>query len=215
MQQPIDFLKTLEGLNYLSTMGLLVVAIIGLKQLRISKQLSRVAARRDAFRLANEQVKYFLESIIPLINDLNRLINDKNVTFFKVSTFEMEEGAVKVKLTQGNKAAMSELVQIVDPLLGTLNALEAFSTYFTSKIADERIAFQAVGKTYCRSVTTYMPALILLGEGEHYKNIVELYRIWQERFDQQVLSNEKDKIEKKLEKIKDQNIVPIGTSDDN
>lgn len=207
-----DVIKDIiEVISFISTIGLLVVAIYGLKQLKISKDTAKIAAQRDAVKSANEQVKNYLEVVIPEGNRLFELVEAKKITSFKKSSFELNADSVDVTIKPDTNKFSSDIISIVGEMTHYLNLLEAFSTFFTSKLADENIAFKSVGMTYCKAVERYMPVIATLGGKYYYQNIIELYRLWRERIDENDLKLEKADIEKRLEKKNGKIILPIGT----
>lgn len=58
------FLQILESFYYVSNMALLVVAVIGLKQLKISRESLRINATRESLMCANSQIQYYLNEVI-------------------------------------------------------------------------------------------------------------------------------------------------------
>jgi hypothetical protein len=212
VDHPNHFLAFLEGASYVATVGVLVVAIIGLKQLKISKDEARLNAKRDAARLANEQLKYYLEKIIPLQNELDEIIKKQRITIFKQSSFKREGDKLSVKLAPTD-TFMDQLEKVVGVFVEINNALEAFSSYFTSALADEKIAFKAVGSTFCDSVKQSLPLIASGQDRGSYQNTIELYFMWQERLERQSLSAQKKELEHQLETMGGKEIIPLGTID--
>jgi len=211
MNQPNHFLAFLEGLSYVSTFLLLIVATIGLRQLKISKDESRLNARRDASRVANEQIKHYSEKIIPLINDFDTLIRDNNIKIFKQSSFKIVENGVKIKIDP--KGVGKEFTIIANDFTKVNNAFEGFASYFISGLADEQVAFKAVGATYCHTVKDYLPLLVAVGGNTHYQNLIDLFLMWNTRLDKQALASKKEDIERQLKKMDGKEILPIGAAD--
>jgi len=208
----MDILKVLEALNYIATIGLLVVAIYGLKQLKISKETSAANAQRDALKLSNDQSKYYLEKIIPILNDLDLKISNK-VKFITESSFEIKDDGIKVHFANNMTDKDSrDFVAIAPELTHAFNMLEGFSTYFISELADESVAFKAVGSTFCSTAKSYIPIIATAGEDQSYQNLLELYVLWQKRIDAQLLNKQKVSIEEKLKKVNNTIIVPVGTA---
>ena len=208
----MDILKIFEALNYLATIGLLVVAIYGLQQLRISKETSATNARRDALKLSNDQSKYYLETIIPILSNLEAQIGSK-VKFITQSSFELKDDGIKVNFASNiNDKDLQDFVEVAPDLTHAFNMLEGFSTYFISELADEGVAFKAVGSTFCNNVKKYIPIIATAGEDKSYQNLLELYVLWQKRIDAQLLNKQKDSIETQLKKVNNTVIVPVGTT---
>src|SRR5436309_3207052 len=83
----------LETLYYAAGVALAFVAWKGLEQLRISRDVARISAKREAFKLAAEQCKYFAETIIHSGEILFSLCESKKVSFL-FSQYEIKEGEI-------------------------------------------------------------------------------------------------------------------------
>lgn len=55
----------LEALYYISAVALAILVFKGLEQVKISRKIARVNAKRTAFKLAAEECKYFAEDVVP------------------------------------------------------------------------------------------------------------------------------------------------------
>lgn len=206
-----SFMETLEALYFLSGIGLLIVAVIGLGQLKIARENAKMSAKRESLKLANDQINYYLTEVIRLANVLDFEITKHNIKFFANAVATIKGDSITIKLNS-DKEEIQKLRIIAKPLVDTLNAMESFATYFTSKLADEKIAFKAVGKTYCDEVKMLLPNLIAFHTPNGYhKNVLELFLIWNERFEKEKLLEEKEDIEKKLLSVDNKTIKPLGT----
>jgi hypothetical protein len=201
----------LEWLFFGSGIALTIVAVIGLRQLTIAKNTARTNAKREAFRLAADQCAYYMEHIIPLNNALDEAVRRHNIVFFDESSVEVDGNRVKLKST-ATRADVLAVIRIAVELTALYNALGAFSVYFTSGLADEKVAFSAVGTTFCNGVRNFLPDIVTwTGEQKYNRNIIKLFLLWQGRFDAQKLAAERRKIDEKLDAVKDKFITPIGT----
>lgn len=90
------------------------------------------------------------------------------------------------------------------------NAMEAFATYFTSKVADEFVAFNTLGTTYIHATEYLMPIILEVNKDGHYKNIVKLYLLWKKRMISNDLQMQQKKIKMKMEKYHSEIVTPIG-----
>lgn len=205
-----DILKVLEGISYVATLGVLVVAIFGLRQISVTRKIARNSSKREALTLASKQVEVYLDKTVKKADALYTESKKKNLRVFKESTFKISEDNIIVDLKPTELKAIDEMLSVMKELLDYLNAMEAFSTYFTSKLADEGLAYKSVGRTFCSSVKMYMPAIVTFGTNEHFQNILEIYRTWQDRMDEEDLLSSKKEIEKKLGTINSKKIVPLG-----
>lgn len=198
-------------INSVSVIILIIVAIIGLKQLTISKETRKIGATRDAFKLAAEQTVVFGEKIIPEINNLNDLIKENELDFFTKSTVKIEGDNISVNPYTENYSP-EKMIKIAPDLSKVLNSMEAFSLYFVSGVAAESITFETCGRSFVRTVKKLMPFVITMNNEKHsYKNILILFRTWSSRIESEKLIMEKEKIEEKLRMSKTIRIKPIGT----
>jgi hypothetical protein len=207
-----DIIKFLEAASYLAAVGVFVVAIVALKQISTTRKIARTSSKREAMTLASKQVEVYMDKIIKKSDALFVEVTRRKLKVFSESTFKLTEDSILVDLKPNKIKAVDEMFLVIDELLDQLNALEAFATYFTSQLADESLAYKSVGNSYCFSVKMYMPAIVTLGSGEHFQNTVELYRLWQNRVDEEALLSSKKEIEKKLGTINGKTIVPLGAS---
>jgi hypothetical protein len=190
---------------------LTIIAAIGLRQLTLSKNIARTNAKRKSFRLAAEQIAYYFENIIPLVNALDAAIENHNVVFFAKSSVEIDGNTMRLKST-ATPDDLRGLLKIVPEVTSAYNALEAFSIYFTSGVADERVAFSAVGTTYCNTVRQLLPDIVDWWHDQQYCiHILQLFLLWNARFEKQKLAAEKRRIEAKLGSATDKFVKPIGT----
>lgn len=193
-------LHILEAISFIATTGLCIVAAVGLKQLRISKQVANISAKRDAIRSANEQVQFFIKEIIPSMNELNALIKKKGVTFLKDSKFTIIKGEnIEVSLMPRGDEGVKQF-NIIGPAVSKLmNDLELAASVFVSGLADERVGFKSIGKAYCNYIETFMPVMALANNKDgYYQNAIELYRFWNSKFEKLSLEEQQKRITEEL-----------------
>lgn len=78
----IDLLsQVLEIFYFLSCIGLFVIGIIMLKQLTISKEATKLNAKRESLKLANDQIKFYLTEVVKLQDILDNEIK-KTILIF-------------------------------------------------------------------------------------------------------------------------------------
>ena len=109
---------------------------------------------------------------------------------------------------------IEEFTSVARELLDVLNAMESFSVFFVSRVADDSVAFSSVGETFCNSVKEHLPIIMLLGEGRHYRNVVQLFLTWNERIDSRKLVLDRAKIDARLKKLENRVIDPLGAEND-
>ena len=67
------------------------------KQVLEAKETRIINSKRDAYKIAAEKCEYYMTTIIPLINNLDRAVKENNITFFEKSAVVIDAEGVKVK----------------------------------------------------------------------------------------------------------------------
>lgn len=195
-----------------SDADLVIIAAIGLRQLTIARENAQMNAKRESFRLAAEQRAYYSHHVIPLLNKLDAAIRAKGITFFSNASVEVRGEEVKINSPM-TPADAKALLTIAPELTEAYNALEAFGLYFTSGVADEQVAFSAVGTTYCYSVRKLLPDLVRMAtdkKAKYMNHVLELFFLWNSRFEAETLQAEKRRIDAELSGVTGKFIRPIG-----
>ncbi|URN96221.1 MAG: hypothetical protein NAG76_08325 [Candidatus Pristimantibacillus lignocellulolyticus] len=161
------------------------IAFYGLRQIKVSKNDIYIRSERESIILASEQVKEYLNSVMPLYNDTyekmekyNFIIEeDHPVSDFKYETYIK---TVSRSMVQTRK---DELEKLYDEIIDYCNTLEAFSIYFTKKIANEEVAFSSIGVSFATAIRIYYPYICILTKDDpgNYNNLKELAELWCER----------------------------------
>lgn len=85
-----------------------------------------------------------------------------------------------------------------------VNALEVVASYFVSGVADEKIGFQIIGKTFCDSVHTSFDFIYAVRIDEinqlRYHNCLKLYEIWSIRLEEGDIFKIINELQAKLKK---------------
>jgi hypothetical protein len=95
--------------------------------------------------------------------------------------------------------------------LDVLNSLESFAIFFTTGVASEQLAYTSVATTYCDQVKGMMP-IIAIGaiDQKHFRHLLKLFFLWNNRLKSEQLFLTKERIEKKIKEIGDKTIIPMG-----
>src|SRR5690606_21699655 len=178
----MELLKTiLELVSFATAPVLAIVAIIALRQIKearnqvLEARNSRILnSKRDAFKIAAEKCSYYMETIIPLMNTLDKAIENNKVTYFDKSIVTITSNNFKLTpapLTPEERVTLYSL-----PLTEVFNPLERLALFFTSGGADEQIGYLTIGHTFCQSIKRYLPVLrVFSKDREHYNNIMKLF----------------------------------------
>jgi hypothetical protein len=201
---------TLEVLYFASGVVVAAAAIVALYQLILTKRTSQLTAKRDAYALSGQQCQYYLTQIIPLLDALDRKMNEVGINSLGSAEINVSGRSVSFSL-KPKKLDDKIRAEVSPPLLAVYNALEAFSIPFTNGVAEESIAFSAIGQTFCHSVKKFVPELVPLSQFGYFQNTVNLFTLWYPRLKKRELEQRKLLLEKKCEEITDVTIKAIGT----
>ena len=218
--------KILELAYFASGPALVVIALIGLRQLSIARKaldLSRreieVRSRREAVVLAAEKAQACASSLLPelqananLIGTTAKVKNWKlQDTDFTWASFDDPKGArAWADAVRSNEKAFLAA-------LNSLNSLEGLAVYFVQGAADERVAYQMLGAVFCDAVEDFAPSLVALRQrpaepgvaSGPFENTIRLYRTWHLRAQQGDLEQQRARLH--AEAAKGQTIPTIGT----
>lgn len=201
-----------ENLNFISGPIIALFGLVAIFQLRISKKAMVMTSRRQAAELATEQIKIYVDKIIPLQNKLfiSQVKNDfKDINVENIHNFTYEELKKNTSI-ENIKTKREEYFKTLSQVGDLLNLMESFAIYFTKGIADEEIAFSSIGSTFCNSVKGLKFELCLIrteSELTGFENIVKLYQIWNPKIISYRINQELIKKKQEL------NNLTIGTVD--
>lgn len=200
----------LEILYFISGIVVALAALVALYQIVLTKRVSQVNAKRAAFALAAEQCRYYLTQVIPLLDALDKKMDEMGVKSFGTTDIHIEKDGVRfsVKIKKQTEKQIEDLAR---PTLDAYNALEAFSVNFTTGVAAESVAFSSVGCTFCSSIEKLLPELVPLSESGYFQNAVRLFVLWYPRLKKRELEQKKLLLERECEKISEVRIKAIGT----
>ena len=142
--------SVLEVLYYISGIAIAVAAFWGLRQLTISKQIAKVNAKREAYKLAADECRHFADVVVPARTSLDILVRDKHLQSFTNKTFSVETGEIKNRNFDMGLLT-KEIAGFGTEIVACLNALEAFAIFFASGVADEDIGYRETGRAFCES----------------------------------------------------------------
>ena len=179
--------NVIEILYYLSAPALVVIAAIGLYQLYLTKRDIRLRSQREAATLATAEARHFNTRIIELSNQASSTALAHQVKLYEGEVGDFSPDSVNDATWGsfwGGAPYQPEAVQALGIFHSLLNELEAFALYFTKGVADEEIAFGAVGRYFCVLVQQYYPVIAKSRtekEEDTFQPIVDLYHIWHAR----------------------------------
>ena len=180
------------------------------KQLEFAKQSLKINSKRDAYSLTAECCDHYLTVIIPLLDKFDRKIESKGITFFEDAIVKVTADGITVENAYPKKD-IDARIEIANHSLAALNALEGFSVYFTSGVAEETIAFETVGRTFLTAAGKLAPDFLLYASDGYFQNLSTLFMRWSQRQEKQRLETEKLKLENESSKFSISKTNAIGT----
>jgi hypothetical protein len=190
---------------------LLIIGIIGLKQLNIARKSLKITSVRDAAKFSFQITEDYDEKFEKAYQALLTSLRKYNIEKFDgiITDFSIEEYH---KLDENWRTQWEENEHNIDwHLTKVANLLEGYAIPFIKKIADEDIAFNIDCYVYIQLTTLCYPYIVKKHNDDklnlHSCNTIELFLRWKMRIEN--LHNEKELLNAK-EKIKRQEkIIPI------
>jgi hypothetical protein len=206
--------EIIELLYYVAGVGLFGTLIVGLLQLNVLKKDLQIRNKRASVEKSLEFLKYYSDELLPLINKYYRELNKeipkpKSVKHLINETFTLNPKEL-------DKEIIAET--IVREKMGVtqiLNKLEFFSIAMLNGITDESLIFTPVARDFCETFEEqYVVIALHRSNGiAPYNNIVELYKVWNNKLEIEKLESEMDeKAGKMLSMLQNRKSVkrPIG-----
>ncbi|EPC4056230.1 TPA: hypothetical protein NJ084_004494 [Vibrio parahaemolyticus] len=211
MTDILDFLSSvrpyLETLYFIAGIVVAFAAIYALKQISILKMTLQVQSKRDALKITSEQCELYFNQIIPLQDSFYNNLEKHSIKYFEGWSVDIENDSISV--SRQSQPKMENFEKIIGSL-SVLNALESFSAFFVSKVADERVAYDTVGTNFLGFTKNLMPWIIGCRKDGHFKNLTQLFVLWETRRLHLELLQEKRDLNKKLRNTQMKITVPIG-----
>lgn len=200
---------TLEVVYFITAPILAWLAFRGLRQIKVTRDIARMQAKRESFRLATERCEQFAKEIIPLLSEFEKIASQRKLSE-KVVIAE-SPGNISVEFKSGGKW-FEEAGKGSDVSWKLSNALEGWAMWFTCKIADEGIAFRPCGFVFCKSAQLLLPLLVHSNQKDKlFTHTLRLYTTWRDRIELEKNIAKQQQLEKERQTLKIENIKPIGT----
>ncbi len=222
----------IENLSYLSStiigiLSLIIIwqLIVAVKSLKTAKNTLEqakkefiISSKRFAIHEAVKLCEKFTDQTFRKINEFERNNMELVKQYPKVlKPIESWDNSSKI-IVANQQETIDSVDNIFTPnsefFLNIVNEFEVFAMHFTKQIADEDIAFQTVGKTFLDYVENYHPIILIMNlaqKGTAFRNIRELYAIWQNKTKRQTLTQLSEKVKEELEKTVKTEMKPFGT----
>jgi hypothetical protein len=209
MLSPTELLSTArpwaEFFYFIGGIVLALASAFAFQQVRLLKQDMRTRSQRATSEKAIEYASRYLTVYVPLQGKYRALFGEDHTLiesthlahtlralwsllrpdprnlgaptpFYRgqVGDFTVQSLTRKELLAVANRPHRPELI-------ASLNELNAIAAAFMTGVADERVGFETIGRSYCDSVrSAYDFLCVARQERSHpyYQYIVELYRLW-------------------------------------
>jgi hypothetical protein len=201
----------IEFIYFISAPLLFIVSIIALKQINIAKIDLLNRNERETITLTANLCEKFAD----LIEDFDKLTNEIKTKkggddlLNKLFTTDIKPNKKLLchNYLTSNENIYKEAISFIknNNLIGDfnhiLNQMEWLSIYFVKGVADEEIAYDSIGSTYCRIVIVLLSNIILFrcegcGKCNHnkknnyYGNTLHLFETWKARIDSDKLTHQ-------------------------
>jgi hypothetical protein len=214
-----NFKEFLEIIYFISGPILVIIAYLALGQIKVAKEqieeqknASKINSKRDALKLTSEQITHSGAFIIPLQNALNVSINKNNIKYFDESSVEILGNKIKVTPCK-REGEFEKLSYVGSEFTAVMNAMEGFAVFFSSGVADEKIAFYSLSETYCNQIKLLLPLLVPIRAGEKKLTAcMHLFTIWNSRLEAEKLEMQKSELDKKIKNHKTHTVTTVGTA---
>lgn len=172
-----DVKPWLEIAYYLSGVAVAAVAGFGLQQIRLLKRDMLTRNERAAKEKAIEYCHRYLTQFVPAYDEWS----DTHIAS-GLRDYAGAIGDFSLKSLSQTQlpAAEARFMGFHTPM----NELLAVAAAFTSGVADEKLGFQTIGRTFCTTVRSNYDLFCLAHCAEecpYYSEIVALYRMWAPR----------------------------------
>ncbi len=188
---------------YVAGISLAYLAYRGLAQIKLTKELASTNAKREAFKLAVEECRYYAEQVVPARAALIEVAKTKRITFLPAVSFKLVKGEITDVVTPGRDIA-AEGVTLNQDLLLYMNRVEAFAMAFTSGVADEMVAYRETARAFCQTLPETAPFINIMRERgiARYDSTIQLFELWHHRLSSEALTKQKEMIDQAAERVK-------------
>ncbi len=194
-----EFWTSVEGL---AGVVVVVAAIRGLKSLKAVV----AQAMREGRTCAIHRCEEWATKVIPRNGEIYRKLAEGKVALFVPSLAEVKfESEVQPALASRANVWWDALPPDVPRLIVEhMNALEAWSMYFTSGVADRDLAFGPCAPTYVTTVGRYYAFLLVMRSGQgagKFPNTVLLFQEWYHKLDRERKAGEMKRLDEQMKQL--------------
>lgn len=219
MSNPVGWLQilrsTLELLYFASGITIAIAAVWGLQQLRITRQIARINAMREALKFAAERCQYFADRAVPAGTGVAQEYKRLGLKFLGMQNkWSIQNGEI-VNHNFDPKLIGAEFQKITPVLINHLNVLEAFAIPFAASVADDNLGYQETAIAFCQRVRIYMPAYFYLRRigDARFESTIKLFDRWNKRLTAKKIESDIKPMQEFLRSVESEKIKPLGTED--
>lgn len=196
-------MNVLEALYYLSGLALAIIAGIGLKQLALLKQDMDIRNQRASKEGSIRFIDHYYKTFIPKWDGWVSKLEANNIPLY--------EGTYEHQPTPDPAECKKRLQE-----LGwheALNELETVAAGVNSGLADDDLAYEVIGRSFCNGVASFWDILeyIRSVDSKRYTATVKTFNRWASRMNRESLLQQQSQINAAVAKFPDDKIKPIGT----
>lgn len=210
MNEFITKARPIIEIIYFSASTLLLIGVgFAFRQLTLIKTDIKTRNQRSASEKAIEASERYFCDYISLC-EINFAAREKlGIPSYKGPIGDFTPESIPPSLTEVSLQRLGEKTW-----LPMLNRLESIAAYFCTGVADEKVGFSVIGRTYCSAIELDYDLISLSrdsGAVDYWENIVKLYKLWRPRLSKAELEFEKSQMDKKISSLQQNSIAPIGT----
>lgn len=195
-----DVLQTarpaLEITYFLSGIILAAAAIYGLQQVRLMKRDMRMRSDRASKEKAIEYIAQYFSKYVPLDKTFNDQCEANKLVGYTGPIGDF--GLFDLPSEYRNRARRRFDIPCWLP---ALNELQTIAAAFAYGVANDKLGFQAIGRTFCSTVATKYDILCITRSNDaspYYQAIVDLFHLWAPRLKKSELSALRENVNQKL-----------------
>ena len=206
-----------ELMYFFSGVVLAILAIFGVRQVKLLKKDIRLRNERASKEKALEFVQHY-ETYVEFDAKFSDECSSKRLPTYRGPIGDFT-------LTSIPKEFLPIAKKRFDGCwLDGMNRLELVAGAFVSGVADEALGFKMIGPSFCGTVASHYDLISLTRDADSanplfgsanplFQTIVDLYNLWAPRLSKAQLLRARDELEKQINATTDKKISPIGVDD--
>jgi len=205
-----EFTPLAQFLSNIASILVAVFAIYGVRQVYLLKQDMDTRNERASKEKAIEFCGRYFSVYTPLDDTFFLQCQASKVEDYKGPLGDFSFSSVP----ESEKEAAWKLFDITS-WIPALNELNAISSAFVTGVADEKVGFEIIGRSFCATVSDKYCLLALSRQKnalDYFQGIIDLYEIWAPRMSKAELEAASEQINRRLSGINDRSIPAIGSS---